>query len=308
MTTRAELILSLLDSYRLLRTPHILEFLKYFEGQISDQKTLRLLRHLMDERRILRVRNDPYSKTVAKGSLPKIYGLPLRRNHSLNERREKVSAVVPHTLEIADTIVYGVVKPCRQSNGELQFIDTPEILTTMISEQTGRLSKPLTWKVKDAYFEGHKISLSTTPDRLFGVRLAYRKAPHNRWFFVLEEDRSSETILPKNLLKATIFRKVLCYCFARHYRLAEQMYNVRDFRVLFVTDSKKRAEHMVDVFDLANRELKALQKRQGLKPDGCPPNVFLFTDRPTLRSGNIFTTPWLNGRGETRQIEPPSSL
>jgi hypothetical protein len=263
---------------------------------------------MMDERRILRVRNDPYSKTVPKGSLPKIYGLPDRRNHSLNERRDTASAVVPHTLEIADTIVYGVVKPCRESDGQLQFIDTPEILATMATERTQGLAKPLTWKIKEAYFHGDKIALSTTPDRLFGVRLNYRPDPRNTWFYVLEEDRSSETVLPKNLLKATIFRKVLCYCFARYGRVPEQMYNIHHFRVLFVTDSKKRAEHMVDVFELANQELKALQKRQGVRADGCPPNVFLFTDRPTLRAGNIFTTPWLNGRGESRHIELPSPL
>jgi hypothetical protein len=150
MTPRAERILSLIDSYRLMRSTHVIEFLKYyFNEAVSEQRTVRCLRWLMDEKELIRIRHDPDAKTVAKGSLPKIYGKNSRRNQALNERRDTASLVVPHTLEIVSSIAFNVVRPCRESKGQMRFMDAPDILRAMATPEVRASAKPLTWPVQD---------------------------------------------------------------------------------------------------------------------------------------------------------------
>jgi hypothetical protein len=320
MTPRATLVLSLLESYRLLRTTHIVELLRYYNNidrlitkkediALSPQKTIRWLRCLMDDRHILRIRHDPDSKTVAQGSLPKIHGLNIPANEALNERRERANRIVPHTLAIADTIVFGVVKPCRESGGQIRFIDAPEIIRTMARPEIKTSAKPYTWPVP-VMFNDQALRLSITPDWLFGTRFTYRDTG-NVYFFALEEDLSSEPVERRDdrgtslRTGTSLFRKLLTYAFAYHHQVQYVRYGIPGFRVLFVTGSPKRVAHMVELWDLANSALKAFQKAGGLEPKGCPKNVFLFIDRPTLRQHTLFTAPWVNARGESVTIAPP---
>jgi hypothetical protein len=148
MTPRAKRIISLFDErhgYRLLRSTHVIEFLKYYFEEISEQRTVRCLRWLMDERELLRIRHDPDSKTLAQGSLAKIYGKNTRRNQALNERRTKPSRVVPHELAVADTMAFNVVRACRESEGQIRFIDAPDILESSRTQQGKPRAKPFTW-------------------------------------------------------------------------------------------------------------------------------------------------------------------
>jgi hypothetical protein len=302
LTPRDEAILALLRSYRLMRTPHIVEHLRYTHPDgLSTQNLSRRLRTLMDAGHTIRVRNDPLAKAVARGSLSKIHALNIRRNQLLNERTTAAGQIVPHALSVSDTMAYSVVRACSANRRGLRFIDTDEILATMASEQTKKRAKPLTWKIK-VHHQGKNLILANTPDRLFGVHPVNQKSANNS-FFILEEDLSSETVLPKNLFKSTIYRKVFCYVFARFHKLPEQMYGTRNIRAIFVTSTKNRAKHMTEMFGLANQELKAFQRKAGFKPTGCPPNVFLFIDRPTLRQSDIFSAQWLNGQGKPHKIE-----
>ena len=81
MTERAEWIRDLLETYRILRLTHLIEFLKYyFKEYLNEQTTARYLRWLMDQKEVIRIRRDPESKTVPKGSLAKLYALNTPRN------------------------------------------------------------------------------------------------------------------------------------------------------------------------------------------------------------------------------------
>jgi hypothetical protein len=294
MTERVKLITSLLASFRLLRTGHILECLRYYLGDNnSDQRTVRLLRTLHDHKHVLRIQNDPDSASIAHGSLEKIYCLPHRRNQCLNERRETASKVIPHALAVADTTIFNVIRPCRESRGALRFIDHEEILATMAPEHTRQLQKPLSWSVR-VHHQAAWQTVGITSDRLFIV-----KSESGRLAFLLEEDMQSEPIQRKNLQGTAIYRKLLAYGFTHTNRLLLERFGIPGFRVLFVTNSTKRAEHMLAAYELVNGELKAA----GLRT--CPANVFLFIDRPTLREGDIFTVPWINGRGDTVTIDLP---
>jgi hypothetical protein len=308
MTPRAERILSLIDSYRLMRSTHVIEFLKYyFNEEISEQRTVRCLRWLMDEKKVVRIRNDPDSKTVTQGSLPKIYGRNTRRNKALNERRDRASLVVPHTLEIVSSIAFNVVRPCRQSQGQMRFMDAPDILHVMATPEVRASAKPFTWPVQVTYRDS-TIHCSLTPDRLFAT---YCVATSSASFYALEEDRTTEPHQRNDFAfksGTSIFRKLLCYVFAYHARVPEERYGIRGFRILFVTDSQDRIERVLDVWKRANDALREFQKRSRIDVRPVPNNALLCIDRPTWRERDMFTVPWINGRGERVTLELPASV
>ena len=84
LTARDQAILALLRSYRLMRTPDIVEHLQYGHPDgLSAQNISRRLRTLMDAGLTIRVRNDTQAKALARGSLSKIHALNIRRNQLL---------------------------------------------------------------------------------------------------------------------------------------------------------------------------------------------------------------------------------
>jgi hypothetical protein len=307
MTPRAAWIRDLLDEYRILRLTHVIELLRYyFKEDLSEQTTARYLRWLMDQKEVIRLRRDPDSKTVAKGSLAKLYALNTPRNQALNARRDRPSVVIPHTLEIANSTVWAVVQPCRMSNGYMHFIDAPEILRSRGSAEAKASATPFTWPVEVVYRnKTHKCSI--TPDRLFSV---YFPARALHWFFLLEEDRTTEPHERNDYsfnAGTSLFRKFLTYCFAYHTKVHVERYNIPGFRILFVTDSDERIKRIQEIWQLANNALKEFQKHSGVDVRPVANNVLLCIKRPVLRAGTIFTVPWTNGRGDKVTIDIPQS-
>ena len=304
-TPRVERILSLLDEYRLLRSTHLKEFLKYYFNEgYSEQTTTRCLRWLMDEGQIIRIRKDPDSNTVAHGSLPKIYGRNTRRNQAINERRKKPSIVVPHALDVASTMAFSVVRACRESQGMMRFDDAPDILARQGSAAVKATAKPFTWPVQ-VFYRNEMHHCTVTPDRLFDT---YFTATARPCFFVLEEDRSTEPHERDDYSfdsGTSLFRKFVTYVFAYHAQVPLHRYNIRGFRILFVTDSHKRIQRALEIWKLANDVLKAFQKQSQLAIRAVPNNVLHCVVRPSLRNGTIFTVPWVNGRGEQVTIDHP---
>ena len=227
-TARTDLIEKLLREYRFMRPTHLLEFLRYFNEETSEQGVSRTLRWLYDIHAVTRIKKDPDSRMVAKGSLPKIYGLYNRANQALNDHPHRVSRVVPHALEVCNTIAFGVVRPCRESKGALRFIDAQEILQSKDAAQARAAAKPYTWPVSFTY-RGETIKSSLTPDRLFGT---FATATSHASFYALEEDRASEPEQRDDysLSGTSIFRKMLCYVFARHFGVPEQLYGIKDLQ------------------------------------------------------------------------------
>jgi hypothetical protein len=363
MTPRIERILALLDErhgYRLLRSDHIHEFVQYYFSEreytfrsqgterrgkgYSEQTTARILRWLMDEGVILRVRSDPDTKTITQGSLSKIYGWNNRKNQSIDERhikikrardkqesnvpadttttessdevtkkrREKIKrqdaySLVPHELGIADSIVWGAVRPCRLSQGGMQFLDARDILERRGTAAIQAAAKPYTWPVEVVY-RNKTYKCSITPDRLFGIHLT--ALAHN-WWFVLEEDRGTESQQRDDYAfnaGTSLFRRFLTYCFLYHTNVLVDLYNIKGFRILFVTNSQTRIEHAREIWKLANEALKAFQKQSGIEVRAVPSNVLNCVVRPALRASDIFSVPWVNGRGDRVTIEIPSAV
>jgi hypothetical protein len=309
MTPRMDRLLSLIDSYRLMRSTHAIEFLKYyFNEDLSEQQIVRSLRWLtIEEKELIRIRHDPDAKTVAKGSLPKIYGKNIRRNQALNERRHTANLVVPHALEVVSTMAFNVVRACRESNGRIRFYDAPDILQNMALSQVKAGPKPFTWPIQVTYRDT-TVNCSLTPDRLFATLFS---GTPGAAFYALEEDRASEPQQRNDFSFASgtsLFRKLLCYVFAYHARVPEQRYNINGFRILFVTNSRDRIDHILPIWKRANDVLKEFQKQAQIEVRAVPNNVLLCVDRPTLRPSDIFSVPWTNGRGDQISLELQPSV
>jgi hypothetical protein len=107
----------------------------------------------------------------------------------------------------------------------------------------------------------------------------------------------------------SIFGKLLRYVFAYYFDVPKQLYGIRGFRILLVTDSQERIENMLLMWKQANEALKEFQRQSDLEIRAVPKNVLHCIDRPTLRAGSIFTVPWRNGRGEevTIPLPPPAA-
>jgi hypothetical protein len=346
MTPRIHRILSLLDDsdgYRLLRSSHLHEFLKYYftedcrdqtpeYTEYSEQTTARILHRLRIERKVLRVQSDPDRKTITTGSLCKIYGLNTPANKAIDERHlktatlhgnesdtegEKTSGkrkkkihqnkpnyIVPHCLEIANTMAFAVVRGCRLSGGQAKFLDAPDILKSRGTAQALAAARPFTWSVPVVY-KGKTYTFNLTPDRLFAL---YFPAWANHWFFTLEEDCSSEPQRRNDFsfsLSSSIFRKILTYVFAYAMQVPLGLYNIKGFRILFVTDSQARIRHLLEMWRLANEVLTEFQKESQIELKAVPNNVLLAIERSVLRSSDIFTAPWTNGGNNKITLDPP---
>ena len=346
MTPRIDRILSLLDDsdgYRLLRASHIHELLKYYFSEdcteqtpaytaYSEQTTARMLRWLMDERKVLRIRSDPDMKTITKGSLCKIYGLNTPANKAIDERHlksattqdeesasegakesrkrqkkkslNKPNYIVPHALEVANTMAFAVGRACRLSEGQARFIDAPDILKSRGTAQALSAPRPYTWNVPVVY-KSKTYKFHLTPDRLFAL---YFPARAQHWFFALEEDFSTEVVRRHDFSfssSSSLFRKFVTYVFAYAMQVPLELYNIKGFRILFVTDSQARLQHALDVWRLANEVLTEFQKESQVEVRTVPNNVLLCTQRRVLRAHDIFTTPWINGRGDEVTLDPP---
>lgn len=300
-TPRSELIKKLLQEYRVMRTTHLTEFLRYFNEATSEQRTVKCLRWLFDNREVVRLRNDPDAALLAKGSLPKIYGLYTEANIALNERRDRASRVIPHALEVCNSVAFAVVRACRESQGQIRFIDAPDILASMGAAHAKAMAKPYTWPVEVTY-RGKTRTYNLTADRFFGtLTTATSKAS----FFALEEDRTTEPHQRNDfsLSGSSIFRKLLCYVFLYHWRVLEQLYGVKGFRILVDTDSQTRIQNLLVMWKRANDALIEFQKQSQLEIRAVPNNVFLCVARPNLRAGTIFTVPWTNGRGDQVMLD-----
>jgi hypothetical protein len=215
--------------------------------------------------------------------------------------------VVPHALELASTISFGVVRPSRESEGRIRFIDAPDILQRSRTRNGKPPAKPFTWETQVTY-RGKVIESSVTPDRLFGTMSA---ATSEAWFYALEEDRTTEPQQRDDFSfesGTSLFRKFLTYVFAYHARVPFELYGIRGFRILFVTDSQTRIDNVLPIWKRANDALKDFQRQSHIEVRPVPNNVLLCIDRPTLRPSDIFSVPWVNGRGERVTLDLPISV
>jgi protein involved in plasmid replication-relaxation len=289
LTPRDLLILRAVHRHRLLRSTQLIALL-----DASRQTTLRRLQLLFHHGYLDRppMQLDWY----ARGSEPLVYALGKRGAELLEARGEvrrggirwdtkkrNVSRVfLHHTLAVAEVMVAFEVA-CRSRKG-VRFIPHEKILAGA-PESTQRLRLPFRWQV-EVRQGGNPYRLGVEPDGVFG--LEFDSMPENRRhaYFFLEADRGTMPVVRKRLAQTSFFRKLLAYQETWRQGLHKACLGIPNFRVLTVTTSRQRVEHLVEVC----RSL-----------GGGGSRLFLFADQGALGQ-DVLSYEWVNGRNEVLEL------
>jgi hypothetical protein len=135
-------------------------------------------------------------------------------------------------------------------------------------------------------FAGKDYTLWLRPDRIISIIDLNKPEEKARRAFFLEKDRGTMPLERADLLQSSILRKLFGY--SRFYidRKHKDCFGFRGFRVLFVTESKQRADNMRALY----RKYAAQKK---YNPDIAAQALFWFCDMATIKAyDNIFDVPW----------------
>lgn len=285
LTPRDLAILRAVHRHRLLRSTHLVAL----SGE-SRQAMLRRLQLLFHHGYLDRpsMQLDWY----ARGSEPLVYALGSRGAELLEtegvvrrsgvrwdtKNRNLSRVFLHHTLAVAE--VMGAFEVACRSRKDVRFIPPDEVLAGA-PEATRRLRLPFRWQVEVRH-DGKLHRLGVEPDKVFGLR--FKNAPENRRhaFFFLEADRGTMPVRRRGLGQTSFLRKLVCYQETWRQGIHRQHLGIPNFRVLTVTTSRERVEHLV----------KACRILTG----GA--RLFLFTDDKGLHQSNGLLHEWVNGLGE----------
>lgn len=295
LTPRDLDVLRAVYRHRLLRSTHLVAL-----SGGSRQATLRRLQLLFHHGYLDRplMQLDWY----VRGSEPLVYALGNRTAEVLEEggvRRGSIRwdtknrnfsrVFLHHTLAVAEVMVAFEVA-CRSREG-VCFIPPEEVLAGA-PEPTRHLPLPFRWQVESRQ-RGKPCHLGVEPDRVFGLHFEGEPENRQRAFFFLEADRGTMPVMRKGLAQTSFARKLLAYHETWRRGLHTEHLGIPNFRVLTVTTSRERVEHLVEAC---------------LSLPGGGSRLFLFTGQESLGREDILSHEWVNGRGEVVRLimETPS--
>lgn len=95
-------------------------------------------------------------------------------------------------------------------------------------------------------------------------------------------------VVRRSLKATSIYKKLVLYHRTYVDKLHTKHFGIKHFRVLTVTESPKakRVRTMVE----------ATEKLEGMQ------GMFLFANARAVEAGDVLSTSWVNGRGETVRI------
>lgn len=216
------------------------------------------------------------------GSKPLVYGLGNKGAELLTERngrkprtvdwtarnRSATRFFLKHTLDVADFAT--ALEASVRESVIVRHTGAEELAASL-----GRDSRAdLRWSVSFTHASEH-VELGVIPDQIFA--LTRDSTVH----YVLEVDRATMPVSRRGLTQTSVQRKLLAYHATWNQRLLEREFGWKRFRVLFLTSSKERVEHLRQ----AAREL----------PGGR--GLFLFAHRRQLTE-DVLNLGWLPVTGD----------
>jgi hypothetical protein len=215
------------------------------------------------------------------GSRPLVYGLGSKGADLLTERdglpprfvnwtaknRSITRFFLQHTLSVADFMT--ALEVAVHESDNVRHASAEELAASL-----GRGSRAdLRWSVSLNH-EGKALNLGVVPDQVF--TLAQDSAAPVHYF--LEADRATMPVSRHDFTRTSVQRKLLAYHATWQQRLLEQLFGWKRFRVLFLTTSAERVEHL-------RRAARELPSGHGL---------FLFAHRGQLKSDtDVLDLSWL---------------
>ena len=249
----------------------------------STQQVLRRLQRLFHHGHLDR----PHAQVrlfAEDGSRPMVYALasagaraiavPSHRRPRYDNRNLK-QLYMQHTLQVSDVMVAFT----RASRGA----EAPRLLLEEDLAPNKSPSKAFQWAVT-VKNGGESKRVGTFPDRIFAL-----ESPDNgeRVFYFVEADRATMPVSRRSLDQSSIWRKLLAYEATWSQKIHETRFGTKRFRVLFVTTSHERVDHLVAA-------CSKLPRGHGL---------FLFTTAEAIRKeSNIFSLPWRTAANKDEQV------
>jgi hypothetical protein len=249
----------------------------------STQQTLRRLQGLYHHGYLDR----PHAQVrlfAEDGSRPMVYALASAGAHVIavsghrrprNDNRNVKQLYMQHTLQVSDVMV-AFIRATKSA-------DEPRLLLEEDLAPEKSPSKAFQWAVTVKH-GGETKRVGTFPDRIFAL-----ESPDNgeRVFYFVEADRATMPVSRRSLNQSSIWRKLLAYEATWSQKIHESRFGVKRFRVLFVTTSQERMDHLVAA-------CSKLPRGHGL---------FLFTTVEAMRDkSNVLTMPWLTGSNKSERV------
>ncbi len=270
-------ILVYLDRHRLLRSWDVSDLVAG-----SRQQVLRRLQMLFHHGYVDRPRSQ-IEYFHQGGSRPLVYALSQRgvaclrekgRLRHGNSRRSPKKNISPlflrHAVQKSEVMV-AIEIACR-SRPDVKFIPSNEL-----QQGLPRQCSPFEWRVKI----GNQDELGVIPDDVFALEYAGATNKRQRVLFFVESDRSTMPVERRDLTKTSFLRKLLAYEATWAQKIHQVRFGYDRFRVLTVTTSAERVNHLVDT-------CSKLKHGKGL---------FLFSDISTLHGRDFLSVPWQTAHG-----------
>lgn len=208
------------------------------------------------------------------GSQPLIYGLGRRAVPIVfpkGDTRPRVDNLqvgrlhLRHTSLIAEVLIR-MELACAET-GDVRFVPEAEL----------RKRDGFRWSVMVRHRgAGRRVGL--VPDAVF----ALERRDGKRAYFFLEADRGTMPVQRAGLAQSSFFRKMLAYSATWSQGLHRRKFGFHRFRVLTVTPSARRADHLAEA---------ATQLPAGK-------GLFLFGDAAVLSASGLLAREWMTGRAD----------
>jgi hypothetical protein len=255
----------------------------------NECNILARLRKLFDHGYLLRPVAQLATMPV-NGPRPMVYGLgakgarllreqgrPVNADIDWTEKTKRAGAIfIDHTLAVSDFMV-SLELACGRTPG-IDIIDESTILAEA-PFATRSAREPLRWVVEQNA-AGKRETWSVIPDGLFGLRFA----DNTGTFLLLEIDRGTIPIVRSGASHRSIERKLKTYVEGWRAGRHLQQFGRENLRVLMLTSSQARMEHMLSVVDAIT--------------DGKGTGFLLFGHVAALAGENPLEFAWTNGRRE----------
>ena len=271
LTERDLDILRHVQRHRFLRSSHLVALIAG-----SRQQLLRRLQYLFHHGYLDRPRAQ-LEYFHRGGSHSIVYGLADKGAGIVAKRHSPASNIgrlfLEHGLLVSDAMV--AIQVACQNRSDLRLAEPDDF---PMPARVHRTAEPFRWSVK---LEGLG-KLGVVPDRVFVLDSGDRGNPFERVLYFLEADCGTMPVFRRTLTQSSFYRKLLAYEASWSQEIHRRRFGFRRFRVLTVTNSAERMNHLIEACG-------KLQRGRGL---------FLFTDRQSFTSHqDCLALPCQSGRG-----------
>lgn len=286
LTKRDEGIIRLIHERRFLRSSHITALIGGSSQQIIRRLQL-LYHHGYLERPRIQIEyfGKSGSKAIAYGlgnkgaKLLKKRGIKLRHTRWSEKNQGVRRMFLEHALALSDFMV----KLALSLQNHQSFRLISEAL--LRARKRKEAETDFRWRVS---VRG-RGRLGIIPDAVCSIEKNEHSPNPNPAFFFIEVDRGTMPVMRENLVRTSMFRKLLAYEATWKSGLHKRLFGFHRFRVLIVTTSAARRATLVNA-------CKKLESGRGL---------FLFCDQETLASQpNVLDIAWETGKGTKGKILP----